>query len=198
MNASAANKKVSGSRTIFWWIVWIALTIGSFFIASTIWTPIIAAHFGSVRETRASIAWVTAVFGTWMIILVPLIIVMYSKVDKTYEDARIRREKKENSFRSLSVDPGQRLLPPAVASQMAGWPETIEGGHLVHLKLKDGRTIEYAFISERREILGLYNAFSFSFQAKDVTDILPVDFSETTPSFITNLWLRLDGVQVPE
>ena len=64
----------------------------AFFAAAAFWTPWIAKHLGSIRETKNSIIWVTAVFGTWMVFLVPLIIVMYSRVDKVYEDARLRRE----------------------------------------------------------------------------------------------------------
>src|SRR5205823_2536522 len=96
--------KASGTQTIFWWVVWITLTIASFFLAAAFWTPVIASKFGSIRETRTSVIWIVAVFGTWMAALVPLIIVMYSKVDKAYEDARLRREKAALRFKSISVE----------------------------------------------------------------------------------------------
>ncbi|MBI3306591.1 MAG: hypothetical protein HYZ84_02120 [Candidatus Omnitrophica bacterium] len=76
--------KTKGSRTILWWVMWIVMTIVSFFLAAWLWTPIIASQFGSIHQNRNAVLWVTAVFGTWMVILVPLIVVMYMKVDKVY------------------------------------------------------------------------------------------------------------------
>ena len=79
-------------NTVLWWVGWIALTILSFFACCYFWTGFIARHIGGMDTGNAPILWVTAVFGSWMVLLVPLIIVMYAKVDKAYEDARIRRE----------------------------------------------------------------------------------------------------------
>lgn len=196
-NQKAPKKPASGTQTIFWWVVWISLTILSFFAASYFWTPIIAKHFGSVRQSQASIAWVVAVFGSWMIILVPLIILMYSKVDKAYEDARIRREKNAVRFRSIFVEPSKRRLPDTAARKLEGLPQTIQGGHLVNLTLKDGRQIPSVFVAEGKEVLGVYNTSELSFEGKDVQDLEPVDFKEM-PAFLANLWLRLDGVKAPE
>ena len=56
--------KTSGTQTVFWWVVWISLTIGSFFVAAAVWTPFIAKHFGSIQQTRNAVIWVAAVFGT--------------------------------------------------------------------------------------------------------------------------------------
>lgn len=190
------NKK-SGTRTIFWWIIWITLTILAFFVAVAIWSPVIADHVGSVRENKAAtIFWVTAVFGTWIIILVPLIVVMYQKVDKVYEDARMKREKNEQRFRAITVQRDKRLLPKPVAQKLAGVPETIPGGHLVSLRLKDGRTVPHVFVANAEEILGIYNASAMTFEAQDVT-ALDVDTLNQPPHFFTNQWLRLDGVEAP-
>ena len=81
-----------GRQTVFWWIGWIVLTILSFFLSCFFWTRHIALHVGPMSQPGVSILWISAVFGTWMLLLVPLIIVMYNKVDKAYEDARIVRE----------------------------------------------------------------------------------------------------------
>ena len=187
-----------GTRTIFWWIVWITLTIASFFAASAFWTPVIARKFGSIRETRTAILWIVAVFGSWMAALVPLIIVMYSKVDKAYEDARTRREKAAMRFKSITVDKSKRLLPSSLAAKLAAWPETIQGGHLVTAVLKDGRKIQNIFIAEKNEILGIYDATEMNFTGQDVADIELEDLLVNTPSFFTANWLRLDGATAPE
>ena len=196
MAASSVLKKSNGTQTIFWWVVWISLTIASFFAASSFWTPFIAKHCGSILETRNAAIWICAVFGTWMIFLVPLIVLMYQKVDKAYEDARIRREKAASRFRSIHVEKSKRLLAPELRRKMAGWPETIKGGHLVKIVLKDGRQVAHAFVSEG-EILGVYDLEEFSFTANDVADIQSTE-NEALPAFSTTQWLRLDGVKPSE
>lgn len=182
------------NHTILWWVAWITLTIVSFFVASSFWTPLIAKHFGSVRETKTAIIWVAAVFGTWIVFLVPLIILMYSKVDKVYEDARLMREKKERSFRSMTVPSARRTLRPALAEKIASWPADIDGGHLVQITLADGRKIENVFVAHGNEILGIYNASEMNFNAGDVMAVEAVDWN-SPPKFIPQLWLRLDGIQ---
>ena len=183
---------------MFWWIVWITLTIVSFFVAVAIWTPIIASRFGSVRETRNSVIWVTAVFGTWMVILVPLIIMMYQKVDKAYEDARNKREQAVNRFRSVKIDLTKRLISPELAGKLAAQPEIIQGGHLVTVKLGDGRKIPHVFIANKNEILGIYDAPEMNFTGQDVQDLEIEDMLENPPSFFTPNWLRLDGMTQAE
>lgn len=196
INAQAPKNK-SSAQTIFWWVAWITLTIVSFFVAAAIWTPFIAAHFGSIRETRIAVLWVAAVFGTWLVILVPLIVVMYQKVDKAYEDARIRREKAALKFRSIFVPAEKRKLPQNAVGNLKGVPETIEGGYLTELVLKNGRHIPHVFVTSAHEILGIYNAHEMDFEGKDVQEICLTDMT-APPAFHATQWLRLDGVTSPE
>lgn len=83
--------------TILWWIGWIVLTIVSFFVSHWFWTPFIAKHAGDMSRPGVPLLWVTAVFGSWMVLLVPLIIVMYNKVDRAYEDARSAKRTPQTS-----------------------------------------------------------------------------------------------------
>ena len=191
----SSSKK--GTQTILWWVGWITLTITSFFVAAAFWTPLIARHAGTVRNSKAAILWVVAVFGTWMVFLVPLIIFMYQKVDKAYEDARIRREEAALRFRSIVVPEARRRIPGRLCEKLAQVPETIAGGHLVNLTLKSGEKIENVFISGRREILGIYNAREMNFTGADLSDLELVDMT-APPAFLTAQWLRLDGVTSPE
>lgn len=191
------SQKNNALKAVFWWVVWISATIGSFFIASSFWTPIIARKFGSIHETRNAVIWVTAVFGTWLLFLVPLIVTMYSKVDKAYEDARLRREKAANRFRSILVEREKRLIPDFLRIQLAQQPETIEGGHLVNVVLKDGREIQNVFIAGRTEVLGIYDAETMDFEGKDIQS-LHVNSLERPSFYLTSQWLRLDGISSPE
>ncbi|MBP9864928.1 MAG: hypothetical protein KBC91_00850 [Candidatus Omnitrophica bacterium] len=192
-----ANSKSKGTQTILWWVAWITLTIVSFFAAAAFWTPLIAHYLGSVRESRNAIIWITAVFGTWMIFLVPLIVFMYQKVDKAYEDARIRREQNANRFRSILVPEEKRRVPSHVSQKLAAYPPTVNGGHLVNITLQNGSQVPNVFISECREMLGVYNARELTFEAKDIRDIDLVDMNNP-PAFLTTSWLRLDGATAPQ
>ncbi|MDP3919991.1 MAG: hypothetical protein Q8R76_04195 [Candidatus Omnitrophota bacterium] len=191
----ATKPKTTGTQTVFWWIIWITLTIASFFIGAAFWTPIIADHFGSIRGSKAAFAWVAAVFGTWLIVLVPLIIVMYQKVDKAYEDVRIRRENAALVFRSISIDKAKRLLPAQLRDKIRGVPPSIERGHLVNVVLKDGRQIPNVFIADCKEILGIYDYTEYPFSGDEIHDIEVVDLAHP-PQFRQSQWLRLDGVSL--
>ena len=191
--------KNKDTNTILWWITWIVLTIVSFFIACAFWTPIIAKYVGSMDKPGTSIIWVAAVFGSWMVLLVPLIVIMYNKVDKAYEDARIAREttayeKKKNLFKAkvVYVDESKRLLDKKISKKIKNFPRAIQQGHLVDVTLRDGQRIPYVFISNGDEILGVYGADQLSFTAKDVVDASASNL-DTLPIFETTKWLRLDG-----
>jgi len=187
------TKTQKNDRTVLWWILWITATIVSFFIAHAVWTPWIAEHFGSIRETKTALIWVLAVFGTWMMILFPLIIVMYQKVDKAYENARMRREEQANQFRSISVDRSKRLIRRNLRGKLKGQPESIEGGHLVNVTLNNGAAYSNVFISKGEEILGIYDQTEMPFTAEEIEDVELVNMNEP-PFFVSNKWLRLDGV----
>ena len=194
-------KVQKGSSTILWWIGWILLTSGSFFVSCWLWTWFIANHFGSIREQGVSALWVAAVFGTWMVFLVPLIIVMYNKVDKAYEDARIRREAMAEArarsgmkVRCQWVEESERLLAENLRKKLKKIPETIKGGHLVTVRLKDGREIGNVFVADRREVAGVYGLNKLSFDVRDITDLEPMDLNTLTP-FSEEGWLRLDRAE---
>ncbi len=191
-----AATKSKGIQTIAWWIGWITLTIVSFFAAAAFWTPLIANHLGSVRESRNAVIWVTAVFGTWMVFLVPLIVFMYQRVDKVYEDARIQREQNANRFRSILVPEEKRRIPENLSQQLTHLPQTIDGGHLVNITLQNGSKIPNVFISDCREVLGIYDARELTFEGRDIRELEPVDMT-VPPVFVTTSWLRLDGAQTP-
>lgn len=186
--------------TVTWWLIWIALTIGSFFAAVWFWTPFIAKHFGSIRNSSTSLLWVIAVFGSWLVALIPLMILMYNKVDKAYEDARIRRElraqkvndKDPVKIKALYLEPEKRKLSREVADQLKKMPRTIKNGYLVTATLKDGRKMEYVFISDQKELLGVYDQQNITFEGSDIVGLEPTDLTHL-PDFTQKIWLRLDG-----
>ena len=190
-------------NTVLWWIGWIVLTIVSFFVSCYFWTGFIAKHVGPMNQGGVPILWVTAVFGSWMVLLVPLIIVMYNKVDRAYEDARISREageaKKNQKILGVSsilVPESERTLPKNLSDKLKKVPKTIQRGHLVTAILKNGKRVENIFILDREEVLGIYDAKALGFKMQDVADLEPADLDHL-PAFEGKKWLRLDGVGSP-
>ena len=188
------------TSSVSWWIGWITLTIGSFFVSCYFWTGFIARHAGTMDKPGVPILWVTAVFGCWMALLVPLIIVMYNKVDKAYEDARINREtlrfqnEKENiRARSILIDASKRRLKQEVSAKLKTVPETIRHGHLVNAVLSNGQRVPNVFILNKKEVLGIYGVKEVLFNMTDIVDLEPVNL-DRIPDFKTEEWLRLDGV----
>jgi hypothetical protein len=197
MSSTAKSNQTSSS--VLWWVVWITLTILSFFISCAFWTWFIARHVGNMNQTGTPLIWVATVFGTWVIILIPLIIAMYNKVDKAYDEAKIRREMSSqklafsrSKFKSIFVDTQRRTLPEHLQNKLKRIPEVMKHAHLVNCHLKDGKTIEHVFILDRQEIVGLYGKKEFTLNLKDIADFSPVDF-ELQKIDDESLWLRLDG-----
>lgn len=190
----------NNSSSVGWWLGWITLTIVSFFLSCYFWTGFIAKHAGTMDKPGVPVLWVTAVFGSWMVLLVPLIILMYNKVDKAYEDARIAREsvqfekaKKEFKVQSVHVETSQRMLKKELAAKLKKYPETIRRGHLVTATLNNGQKVENVFILDKKEVLGVYGVKTLTFNIQDIVDVEPVAMDQI-PSFKTEEWLRLDGV----
>lgn len=202
MSPQAGAKK--GNATILWWVGWIVLTIGSFFVACYFWTWFIAEHVGSIKNEGVSVLWITAVFGTWMVFLLPLIIVMYNKVDKAYEDARIKRESMESKRKEAEdqsaaararvqfVEESRRLLKEELRKKVKKFPEAIQGGNLVTAILRDGRRFDHVFIADQKEVLGIYGVDKLPFDIQEIVDFEPTDLDHL-PVFTPEQWLRLDG-----
>ncbi len=193
-------EKQKDRSTVLWWIGWILLTIASFFVSCWFWTRVIAEHVGTMQKSGTPILWVTAVFGSWMVLLVPLIIVMYSKVDKAYENARISRETMQFKqargtfkIRSQFIEPSERRLEKSLVRKLKKTPETIRRGHLVTAILKDGRRIENVFILNKKEVLGVYGMETLNFDIRRIVDVEAADPGHL-PHFNAEEWLRLDGV----
>ncbi len=202
MTKPDSSRQPKEESTVFWWTGWILLTIVSFFVSCIFWTRIIATHVGNMHRPGVPILWVATVFGSWMVLLVPLIIVMYNKVDKAYEDTRMAREtaqfsrtRSELGPRSVSVETSKRVLPKELTERLKRLPETIRGGHLVTVSLRDGRKIENVFVANKKEILGIYNTEEMSFSADDISDLLLADLDKL-PLFEAQKWLKLDGIDV--
>ncbi len=184
-------------RSVFWWVGWITLTIVTFFVSYALWTPFIAEHVGPMSKPGAPMLWVTAVFGTWMVFLVPLIIVMYNKVDRAYDEARVCREqqaaellKSRFPVRSMTVEEGKRLLPRSLQKKLKRLPKTLKQCQLVRLEFRDGRRLENVFVSGGEEIVGVYDRSDFPFDAREAVSADLMEPAQSQPVDYDK-WLRL-------
>lgn len=183
---------------VTWWIGWMALTIASFFASVGFWTWFFAKNGGNVQNPATAQQWVFAVFGTWMVALLPLFVIMYQKVDRAYEKARLRREETESSpqikAKTFYLDPSKRTLQDSLVQKLKKIPPTLkrgrQAGHLVTAVLRDGRKFENVFVVNRSELLGIYGHDQLPFEVKDIADLEP---AEKFPAFSEEDWLRLDG-----
>lgn len=184
---------------VTWWIGWIALTIATFFTSAGFWTWYFARDGGNIQDPGAAGRWVFAVFGTWMVALLPLFVVMYQKVDRAYENARLRREANETQSprpKTVFIDYSKRLLEDSLARKLERVPATIkkgrQAGHLVTAVLRDGRKFENVFVANAREVLGIYGHEKLPFEIQEIADLEPTEL-EKLPAFSEANWLRLDG-----
>lgn len=183
--------------SVTWWIGWMALTIATFFASSGFWTWFFSKGGGNIQAPGAARRWVFAVFGTWMLALLPLIIVMYQKVDRAYERARARREANPPPRpRSIFIEDSKRILGEALARKLKASPPLLRKGrrvgHLVTAVLKDGRKFQNVFVANRQEILGIYGESTLPFDPREIVDLEAVEIDKI-PSFTEEGWLRLDG-----
>ena len=189
----------SKEHPVVWWIGWIVLTIVAFFIPCYAWTKFFAMHVGTMDKPGMPALWVTAVFGTWMLFLVPLIIVMYNKVDRAYEDARNARERQAKELlasrfpvKALTVDGQRLLLPKPLQKKLKRLPKTLKKGQLVSLEFKDGRKLENVFVYGNEEIVGVYGRRDFPFDAREAVKADLLDPAQAPPVDYDK-WLRLQA-----
>ena len=188
----------SKEHPVIWWIGWIVMTIVAFFIPCYAWTKILA-HNTNMSQPGMPAIWVTAVFGTWMIFLVPLIIVMYNKVDRAYEDARNARERQAKELlasrfpvKAIDVEEARLQLPKPLQKKLKRLPKTLKKGQLVSLEFKNGQRLENVFVYGGEEIVGIYGRKDFPFDAREAVKADLMDPSQVPPVDYDK-WLRLQA-----
>ncbi len=173
------------------WLFGMAFYIGILIVSSIGW----CCFFRSgLHRTSGGLygPWIKAVLATWLLALIPFLIVMYRKADVLFREAHKRQTTRGPAFKSVFVEKKTRLLPQAIADKIAAFPEMLENGRIVTLQLKDGREIEHVFVLNSREIIGLYGRAQMDFNTVDVTEVRDVAV-ETLPAYDETQWLRLDG-----
>ncbi len=136
--------------------------------------------------------WVKAVLVTWLVVLLPFLILMYRRADQIFRDARQEQAAPGPQFRARFYDKASRQLPGLARLQLEGIAPTVGEGHVVSLRLRNGSVIPHVFILHRREILGIYDAEALSFSMEEIEGV-EVLKPESLPPYEEARWLRLDG-----
>ena len=137
-------------------------------------------------------SWAKAVFGSWLILILPLLVIMYRRADEIFKDAIIRQTQKPVSFRTVFVEKVNRILPQKISEKLRDVPATLNNSHIVNLKLKNGNQVPNVFVLNSTEVLGIYDETDLKFHMNDIEDIEPVDLGRLS-GYEESKWLRLDG-----
>ena len=173
------------------WLGGLSIFLGSLMLSALFWcfwfkTEIL--QEGRLPGIHGS--WLKNVFTTWLLLACPFLIYLYKSADRIFREAVIRQGQDRVRFKSIFVEKTSRILPEKVALKIQSLPETLQGGHVVDLTLKNGTKISNAFIFQSREILGLYQREAFDFEPTEVADAEAVS---VFPAYEESAWLRLDG-----
>jgi hypothetical protein len=168
------------------WFVGMAIFIGLLAASCLAWS---FAFKNEILNEGMSHGWGKCVFGTWLAILIPFLVLMYRQADNLFKAAETRQTYQPR-HRTQTVDPVQRQISPAVAAQLKAIKTTLPNGHVVTAILTDGRRVDSVFILNARELLGVYDRETLGFTASDIHSVesIPLD---KLPAYEENLWLRL-------
>jgi len=172
------------------WLAGMATFIGLLIVSAFFWSWRFKSRL-SGADGGMDTVWAKAVFGSWLAMLIPFLIVMYRQADRIFKTAEARQTYTPQ-FKSLFIDPSRRQLPQALADKIKKMPETLPQGHVVNLRLKGGRAIPHVFIFKAREVLGIYDAHSVDWAAQDIEDVEIVK-TDNLSVYDENRWTRLDG-----
>ncbi len=134
--------------------------------------------------------WLKAVFGSWLALMLPFLVLLYKKADLIFKAAVARQNAAGPKFRTAFVERSKRLLRRDFVEKLKKSPQTLDKGQIVEVTLTDGRKIPNVFVLNRSEILGLYDYPEFCF---DTSQIQNVELMTDLPVYEENRWLRLDG-----
>ncbi|MBI3312804.1 MAG: hypothetical protein HYZ83_01025 [Candidatus Omnitrophica bacterium] len=176
-------------RAVNAWLLGMGTFVGLLILSCFFWSLALKGQIHQNVSQGFNSVWAKAVFGSWLLLLMPFLIFMYRKADQIFKDATIRQTQTGPKFRTVFVEKAKRRLPEKVAGKIKNFPSMFHEGYLMNLILKDGRKIPHVFIVNN-EILGVYDRLELGFNAEDVSDIEPL---EKIPNYEESKWLRLDA-----
>lgn len=169
------------------WLLGMGVFIGLLVASLFVWSWLLK---GRIDQGGYDTLWIKSVFVSWLVILLPFLILMYRKADLIFKTAA-ERQTYSPKFRTVSVERSKRLLPDPIVQKLKGFPPTLREGHVVTLILSGGREVPNVFVLNHREILGVYDQTNFDFSTQDVSGVEQSDPSKLPP-YDESLWLKFD------
>ena len=170
------------------WLGGMSLFIGSLILSCLFWT---VRYKQQVMESPAlDEMWAKSVFGTWLVLLLPFLVMMYRQADRLFKTAE-ERQLYTPRFKIQSVDEAKRQLSESLKKKIKAIQPALPGGHIVTAILSNGKKIPHVFIYQGREVLGVYDR-ELDFSLADIIDFEPIPL-DNLPAYEETKWLRLDG-----
>ncbi len=171
------------------WLAGFGSFIGAFVASEFIWALVLKSRIAP-NTPGLDPLWMKAVFSTWLVILIPLLIWMYRSADTIFKTANARQTR-EPVFQMLWVAPEKRLLSAALAAKLSKVEQTLPGGHVVRGRLRNGEVLEHLFVLNGKEIVGAYDLQRTDFDASQFEDIEVID-SRQIPPYDESRWIRFN------
>jgi hypothetical protein len=178
-------------RAVDAWLTGLGCFIGLFVSSAFLWDVAMRERL-LLNERGIDPVWMKAVFGTWLAILIPLLIWMYRSADRLFRTAN-ERQSYSPGFKAQWIDPKRRQLPEPLLAKLRGFRPTLPGGHLVRVTLKDGSSLAHVFVLLNGEVAGVYDYALKDFDASQVVDIRSLS-SEILPVYDESKWVRFNVV----
>ena len=172
------------------WLFGMGIFIGLLVVSLFVWSWLLKER---INQGGYDTLWVKSVFVSWLVILLPFLILMYRKADLIFKTA-VERQTYSPKFRTVSVERSKRLLSDPIVQKIKGFPPTLRQGHVVTLILRGGREVPNVFVLNNREILGVYDQTNFDFNTQDVSGVELSDPSKLPP-YDESRWLKFDDLR---
>ena len=171
------------------WLTGMGFFIGLFVLSAFFWSWALKARIFPDTPGLDPV-WMKAVFASWLVILIPLLIWMYRSADAIFKTAN-ERKSIEPRFKAHWIDPEKRLLPAALAEKVRSHKPTLPGAHVVTGRLKSGEFLPHLFILNAKEVIGAYDPQKIDLDASQLEDVIVLDPSKL-PVYDESKWVRFN------
>ena len=171
------------------WFTGMGFFIGLFIASALAWTWFLRKRLFPDTPGFDPV-WLKAVFSTWFLILIPLLVWMYRRADNIFEKANARQTY-EPHFQVHWIEPEKRQLSADLSRQIKKFKPTIPGGHLVNARLKNGQVLKHLFVMDAKEVAGVYDPMVLDFDVSEFEDLSVLE-SDCLPSFDETKWVRFN------
>jgi len=171
------------------WLAGFGSFIGAFVASEFIWALVLKDRI-SPNIPGVDPLWLKAVFSTWLVILLPLLVWLYRSADTIFKTAN-EKQTRAPEFKVLWIAPEKRTLSSALAAKLSNTKQTLPGGHVVRGRLRSGEVLDHLFVLNGTEVVGAYDLHKPDFDASQFEDIEVID-PRQIPPYEESRWVRFN------